>query len=160
MEALALQLNVTDFDLMIVGDGSGTTIAKSCGWFCSSWNRKENVFRKHYGGASHGTNQYAELAPYLHALYFYHASKQDAFLPHVLIVTDSEVTARCGSGQYERRALAPLWAQIEWFEKAGYKFTWKSVPRNSHPTLVLADSVAGRLRTLIGEIDAGSFLLS
>jgi ribonuclease HI len=160
LEGLATELSLPAFDLLLVGDGSGTTLVKPSGWYCAAYERPlgDGGVLEHFGGASGGTNNYAELLPYCFALWAYHVSKQGptgvkSVSPvRVVVVSDSEVTVRCGNGDYERRANACLWAQVQWFERNGYAFVWVHVPRNSNPVSERADAVAGSARSAMANV--------
>lgn len=152
LEELAKALGLPEFDLLLVADGSGSFWGTPCGWFCTAYEKDTGAVFGHAGGALGGTNNYAELQPFVYALQHYHslrekngAGKKDDRVC-VSLVSDSEITVRCGNGEYERRANAPLWASIAWFEKNGYALAWKHVPRNSNEFNTLADKVAGKVR--------------
>ncbi len=159
---LVVQLgySVQDWDLILIGDGSGTTAEKPCGWSVTVFDVASASIKVLSGGVSHGTNNYGELAPYLHALWlFEHRRIQDSKAPSVLIVSDSEVTVRCGKREYSRRANAGLWASVEWYEKNGYRLEWKHVLRNTNRFSECADANAGRTRKLfisLGERNANA----
>jgi ribonuclease HI len=143
-----LGLGMTDFDIMLVGDGSGTTVDKACGWYCGAYMRPYTyAFR---GGASNGTNNFAELMPYVHALWTLHSmlNRWTYGKQHykVTIVSDSEVTVRIGNGQYQATKNESLWAAMNWFKDNGYEITWIHVPRNSNPISTLADAEAKKAR--------------
>jgi len=131
-----------NFDLILAGDGSGTTYEKSCGWFVSA---SRDCVTFHSGCRSDGTSNVAELLPYLQALEFYHA-KKDMDVVRVLIISDSELTVRCGCRQYGRNANLSLWSSMDWFEANGYSLTWRHTPRNKHLPHKLADCMAKHLR--------------
>lgn len=160
LELLASRLGIDDFDVLIVGDGAGSFVHTSCGWYCVSYDRRSKEVVEHFGGANGGTNNYAELEPGVfalwsirHVLWANHVkangNKGDAApqLPRVVIVSDSEVTVKCGNNEYSRRANAPLWASIHWFEDKGYKLRWVHVPRNSNPINTKADQMAKSIRS-------------
>ncbi len=161
MENLAASVGVADFDLLLAGDGSGNQNTAPCGWACFSYYRPRRSVRTHFGGASGGSNNVAELTPYCHVLALFHDAccksvstrRSDRPSFEVLIVTDSEVTARCGDGTYGRNANLHLWAAIDYFVKAGYRITWKHAKRNSSPPGEAADLLAGRLRRLMKEVE-------
>lgn len=166
LERLASSLGAEDFDLMLVGDGAGSFVSTPCGWSVTLYERATGRVWEHHGGAGGGTNNYAELEPfvfalfaYRHVLWAYHTGRYGneggavVGPPRVLVVSDSEVTVRCGNGQYTRRANAPLWASIEWFESKGYEFRWVHVPRNSNPFNARADRVAKAVRGLMGTVE-------
>ncbi len=165
LEHLATSLKANEFDLMLVGDGAGSFVHTPCGWFVTLYERATGKVSEHFGGAGGGTNNYAELEPfsyalwaYRHVLWAYHTGKYGntgapvTNPPRSLIVSDSEVTVGCGNKEYTRRANAPLWASIEWFESKGYKFQWVHVPRNSNPFHEKADRVAKQVRKAMGGI--------
>jgi ribonuclease HI len=111
----------------------------------------------HRGAASGGTNNYAELVPFLQALWHFDATRR--YPPGtgvcVLLVSDSELTVRCGEGRYRRTANLGLWAQVDYYARAGYQLTWRHVLRNSNPLNAEADHEAGRLRQAFATILAG-----
>lgn len=157
---LAADLGIADYDLLLVGDGSGTGVGAPCGWHCTAYDRQTGEVEEHFGGANGGTNNYAELAPYVHALWHYHTTSggnEPGFIPdlspvRVAVVSDSEVTVRCGNGQYARRANGALWAAVEWFERNNYRLRWTHVRRNTNPFSKASDGVAGRVRVELGRL--------
>jgi ribonuclease HI len=155
--AMSLGIGLNGLDLFLVGDGSGTTIDKPCGWFVWAHDRISNTVKKYFGGTNSGTNNYAELANFVHAMWAYHARlfktpPQDKVDIWVVIVSDSELTVRCGNRVYERKANTPLWAVFDHLESLGYKFTWHHVLRNSNPFNTEADRVAGMVRLKLTEL--------
>jgi ribonuclease HI len=142
------ELDLPEFDILLLGDGSGSTVATPCGWFVTMFT-KGGGETTHFGGTNGGTNNYAELAPYLHALWRFHVETfgNDGDMPSspvkVVIVSDSEVTVRCGNKEYARRANGCLWAQLAWFERNGYAIYWRHVARNTTSYHARADSFAG-----------------
>jgi ribonuclease HI len=152
LEDLARALGIDAFDLLLVGDGSGTVYAEPAGWSCLAYDRIGGSVVLHAGAVTGGTNNFAELAPYVHALWFHHQEHPlgGPFRAHV--VSDSELTVRCGNRQYARRANGALWAAVEWFERNGYRLRWHHLGRATSPWNRLADEVAGRARRLITEL--------
>lgn len=134
------------YDLVLVGDGSGTIATKPCGWACFAFEKAEDVVVRHFGGTNGGTNNYAELSPYLHAMWSYHTRRSPSSA-RVFVVSDSELTVKCASGENARNANLSLWASYDWFtHKAGYSVMWKHVPRNSNVLSQAADDKAGEVR--------------
>jgi ribonuclease HI len=160
LERLAQRLGLADFDLLLVGDGSGTVYDRPAGWACVAYDRRKRSAVLHAGATSGGTNNFAELFPYVQALWHHHQDHDQApTLPvRVSIVSDSELTVRCGSGRYARRANGCLWAAVSWFEQNGYQLSWRHVPRNSSAWGALTDAVAGRMRLLMAEALADAHL--
>lgn len=160
LEELVTELVLGDPDVVVMGDGSGSTAELPCGWFYTLFDRRSRWLTEEWGGVSGGTNNYAELSPYLHAMWVYHTrtfgNGELRLKPNVsvAIVSDSEITVRCGNRQYERRANAGLWAQIEWYEAHGYRMYWHHVTRNSTPFHVKADRLANVARRKLTEMIA------
>jgi ribonuclease HI len=148
LEYVSMGLQLPPSDLLLIGDGSGTVYREPAGWACAAYDRRKQQIHVHFGSLSEGTNNLAELAPFVQALWHHHQDHdQTPQLPvSVQIVSDSEVTIRCGSGVYARRANGWYWASIEWFERNGYDLNWKHVPRNSNPWNAWMDELSGALR--------------
>ena len=144
-------LGLENYDFVLFGDGSGTTANTPCGWACIAVEKGPQTpsIAIYRGGTSNGTNNLAELCPYLFAIW--HIDSRYLNVPmkpkSIAIVSDSEMTVRCGNREYERRANAPFWSSMEWFEASGrYQFTWKHVRRNSNPLNARCDLLAGETR--------------
>jgi ribonuclease HI len=148
MKQVAEDLGVYDFDLMLAGDGSGTTADNPCGFACYAYDRRAQEIIVHKGSFNHGTNNFAELMPYVHALWHFQTTQQTdiRFPVRVLVVSDSELTVRQGQRLYSRNANLCLWEAINWFEEHGYEFTWKHVRRNTNPIHTDCDKIAGIMR--------------
>ena len=153
LEDLARSLDLAEYDLLLVGDGSGTVYTEPAGWSCLAYDRIKDSIILHAGAVTAGTNNFAELAPYFHALWVHHQEHPlgGPFRAHV--VSDSELTVKCGDRRYTRRANGSLWAAIEWFERHGYRLRWHHIARATSPWNRLADEVAGRARRAIAGID-------
>jgi ribonuclease HI len=153
LDDLARRLVLPAFDLLLVGDGSGTVHHRPAGWACVAYDRLKQQAVLHTGAVSCGTNNLAELFPYVQALWHHHQN-HDQVVPapvRVQIVSDSELTVCCGNGRYARRANGALWAAVAWFEQNGYRLGWRHVPRNSNVWHALMDRLAGRSRRLLEE---------
>lgn len=133
-----------EYDLFLIGDGSGTTIGNPGGWCCLSFADFSWNFFAGYLNSS--TNNFSELIPYIHALWAHENSHKDLKRINTVIISDSELTVKCGNKIYVPTANRVLWAGINYFEEIGYNFNWIWVPRNSNELSALADKVAGGLR--------------
>jgi ribonuclease HI len=143
-------LELSDCDLILIGDGSGTVADTPSAWSCWRYLVSEKILDFHFGTTSFGTNNYAELFPYLATLWLDHTEKHP--LPRkVGIISDSELTVNCGSGKYARNFNLPLWAGLDYLIQTGYIIKWKHIPRNSNPWHALCDRVAGKLRKQMKE---------
>lgn len=145
---LAVELALPSHHLMIVSDGAGNFAYTPFGYYAGVL--VDGDVHEITGGGSHGTNNYAELTPFLHAMSWY-ASTHD--LPtieklNVACVSDSELTVKCAQGLYARNANRGLWAEYDHFKRLGFDFIWRHVPRNSNPINVRADEEAKRMRGL------------
>ena len=151
LEGLAESLSLPEYDLLLVGDGSGNAYTQPAGWACVAYDRLKGRATVHAGAATCGTNNFAELAPYAQALWFHHQDhgKNAATPVEVVIVSDSELTVRCGNRQYGRTANMCLWAAVEWFERHGYTLTWVHVRRGSNAWNAWADQAAGYVRRVL-----------
>jgi len=153
---LTTQLQLPEHDVLILGDGSGTTIDKPCGWAVWLHFLKTGRAIRLFGGLSGGTNNMAELLPYIQALNLldYIVRKALDGKPYnrttrVCIVTDSELTAKCGNGEYGRNYNQGLWASVDWFNKNGFHVTFHHVRRNTNPVSAACDELAGEVRSVI-----------
>jgi hypothetical protein len=160
MAALAEELSLPPFTLLLVGDGSGSVYAEPAGWCCAAYDAVRHRVYVHAGAVTGGSTNFAELMPYLQALYFHHsqevkARKEDRYrdlIDHtVCVLSDSEVTVRCGQGRYARRANGFLWEAIGWFERNGYSLTWQHVRRGSNEWNAFADAVGQEARRQMAE---------
>jgi hypothetical protein len=155
MVSLAEELKLGEYDLLLVGDGSGTRIGQTCGWSCSLYEKWSGVVQSYFGGASTGTNNFAELIPYIHALWTYDVNRFGGHgLPYpkvikVAIVSDSEVTVRCGNRIYHRLANQTWWRAFEWFEEHGYSFEWRHVRRNTNTISEMSDKQSRAVRLIM-----------
>lgn len=145
-----LEVDTNDIDVVLLGDGSGMVLEKPCGWSVRAiWlSANDGSDFRCFGGTNSGTNNYAELMPYIHTLWKIYAARPTEKW-RVLIVSDSELTVNCGSGRYARKANLPLWASIDWFSNNGWKLTWKHVRRNSNSFMLDADVRSRSMRNLI-----------
>jgi len=148
LESLVHEQGLGDFDLLLVGDGAGSVHAQPAGWACVAYDRRKQQAVLHAGAVSSGTNNFAELTPFIHALWFHHQdhSQAPAVPVQVNIITDSEVTVRCGNGQYARRANGCLWVAVAWFEQNGYRLHWHHVRRGSNIWNTWVDSIGEQAR--------------
>jgi ribonuclease HI len=158
LEDLAAALNLPVYDLLLVGDGSGTVAHRPCGSACVAYYKDLDTAKYFSSAFSHGSNNFAELVPYVHALqYDYNQRQFNATMrfksvksyPRVEIVTDSELTCKQGNKEYARNANTALWAAVDYFALIGYKIHWNWVARNSNPVNTICDEQSGKMRKLM-----------
>jgi ribonuclease HI len=140
-----------DWDYLVSSDGAGSTLGTSGGWYSVIADKQGNVVKELYGGLSNASNNVAELAPIVFALYYLQAlhSPANGTRPRVLIRSDSQITVYCGEGRYERKANLFLWASIDYFQQNVFHLEWQWSRRNSNEALEKADKVAKHIRALL-----------
>lgn len=144
IEKLTSSLDLPDYDVLLIGDGSGTVAQKCSAWAC--WYCKPNETPVlHTGTFSLGTNNFAELIPYVSVLWL-DAYQKPATPRTVVIVSDSELTVRQGTGEYSKNTSQILWDWIDRMRSIGYHIIWKHVKRNTNPFSAICDREAGNLR--------------
>lgn len=162
LDRLTRELNLPEWDFLLVGDGSGCDWNIGAGWAClingrvSGWPPYRKLVA---GGWSDGTNNIAELSAYFQALYFIDANlgklyreKLNRSVLQVAIVTDSQFLV----DSYRQQAtttgsLAPLWSGIRMFEMRGYALHFRHIPRLSITQNWAVDKVAGEARLRMQE---------
>lgn len=117
---------------------------KPCGWAC----RMTGDFgdKTFVGAASTGTNNFAELIPYIQALWWIDKTRSGNEKVSVRILSDSEVTVKCGSRIYDRTSNLSLWAAVDHFEATGFLILWEHTPRSSVEDNVVCDKISGMAR--------------
>lgn len=146
---LLKELNL-DVDLLLVGDGSGTVYNKPFGWACVCFEPEERKLHLEKGGGTSGTNNLAELTPYVHCLWKYQQRLEKAknyLCKRIAIVSDSEWVVKCGRGEYTKSALLHLWCSLGYFGKR-FSINWFHKPRMSNEMLQWADREAGKIRKI------------
>lgn len=135
---------------VIVSDGSGCQASHPFGWFAAIYSWRSRKIKQLSGGGTNGTNNLAEVMPFLHSLWYLESRYPNPEEKRqVLCVSDSLITCQIGNAKQIPRSNVCLWAGINELEKRGlYYLTWKHVPRNSNPINKLADKIAGESRKL------------
>ena len=147
------------WDLLIVGDGSGSGWDKACGWAATLIDNTRHARRFFYGAMDCGSVNFAESMPYIQALTWYdqHHGKETlrelGFL-NVHILTDSQVIATWGTqamqleSELPRKQLA-IWSAMRELRRVGYHCTFHWAPRLTTGLNWAADIMAGISRVEI-----------
>lgn len=154
---LLARAHIGDWDLLLVGDGSGTGWEDACGWASVLIDRHTSSRKTFYGGMNFGSVNLAEMMPYYQALCWYHHSHGMRMLKRKCplrthIITDSQVTALHGNraaGAYEplpKVGHRALWAAFREFGALGYQMEFHWVGRSEVDLNVLGDLIAGLSR--------------
>lgn len=150
LEELLAAEKIKTWDILIVGDGSGSNWDREAGWAATSVERV-TMERKVWAGAmNRGTVNVAEVMAYLQPLEWFAARERDrrqkkqptrAYQVHIL--TDSEYCRQAGaSGGVGAGTNAGLWAAFGAFARLGFVLHWHHIPRNSCGLHEFADSVS------------------
>ena len=160
---LLTDYNVGKWDLIMIGDGSGSGADRACGWSVAIIDRLTGLRRMLAGAQNLGSITIAEVVPYIMALDYFNIvmrtpqHRTNMALPFSLdvhIFTDSSHTANAGKGLHTRVKHGGLWASIAYFEEHGYKLTWHWFERDNPFKLhKLMDEMASELRERVLNIE-------
>ncbi len=156
-----------EWDVLLVGDGSGTTWNNPCGWASVLIDRNLGLRKTMIGAMNAGTSYLAELIPYVQALSWYIEGPGKARLLDlrmvnptaklkVHVITDNQTLATQGQGRMSRRKGFCYWRLIEAFEEEGYAVYWHWLGRSTIALNCLCDYLAGECRrglTAIGPVE-------
>lgn len=133
--------------IFLVGDGSGSLAKDPCGWYTGVYYPETDEEGCFYGAFSTGTNNCAELMPYVQALSSHWALKRPE--RQTVIISDSLITVNCGNRKNSRSANLPLWAAIDCIVAYGYNIQWIHMPRNSNGAMRHADEFSKEIREVL-----------
>lgn len=132
-------------DLILIGDGAGQGWDKPAAWAVAAIDISRGTRWALTGGCSLGTVNWAEAEPYVRALAYDLHHVHQGRLEHprrVLIITDSDYTAKVGTGQYRSNKNGETWAAIRFFVDSGYELDWRWMTRNRDPLSVAVDQAS------------------
>jgi ribonuclease HI len=155
-------LKITDWDLLLIGDGSGHGWGIGCGWSCVIIDRFTLSRKLLFGAANSGTVNIAELMAYVHAMLWFagkHGSEPRK-LKHghplnVHVITDSRVIAQQGTNietGSEDVANRALWMAMKAISRSGYCFHYHWVERMTIELNWAADQLAGKARIALNDL--------
>lgn len=154
---LRLQIQPNDWDLLIVGDGSGSNWNYQSGWASVSIEKETLERRVWFGAMNCGTVNFSEMMAYLQPLNWYVSAeitrrkkRGKARFRKVHIITDSEYCRNIG----EKRALTPkkngaLWRIFDDFHRHGLLLHWHWIPRATVGLNVYVDKLSKEARLTI-----------
>lgn len=160
LQTLLDRLQIADWDLLLIGDGSGSGWATANGWAATLIERQTRLRRLFYGAMNCGSNNLAEAMPYLQAMIWYNQNRSQGQLSsvtRVTIITDSDVIAIHGTktadlNQPIPRHFSPIWAAFRELMRNGYQFTFRWSRRESSDLNRVADAIAGLARrSVVGQ---------
>jgi len=157
LDALLSKACIAEWDLLMVGDGSGTGWNEPNGWACVLIDRQTRLRKLFYGGSNAGSVNFAELMPYFQGLTWFHSQhgkrrlKERGF-QRVHVITDSQVTALHGNRSANPREdlpsvpQRPLWAAVREQCRIGYQLQFHWAARMTNDLNYISDLVAGLTR--------------
>lgn len=161
LPALLTRLKISDWQVLIAGDGSGNAADKACGWAGILIDQQTRGRRISYGAVNAGSINFAETMPYLQLLtWFDQYYGKDRLEKHgsirVHIVTDSQVVAGWGAAAMSPtsrtpRKQGPYWAAMRYLRSLGYICEFHWAPRQSTQLNIMADLIAGLSRAAMIE---------
>ena len=150
LEQLLLELQISQWDYLFIGDGSGNVWQFPVGFACVVIERGTDWRDVFWGGFNCGTNNYAEMNAYLNPLDYLIECDSMVRSPdkacRVHICTDSEWLRNAGMGVWSRDKHRPTWAKYDAYRKYGIILMWHWIP--GHEGILaneLCDRVANRL---------------
>ncbi len=151
-----LQLTYSDWDVLIVGDGSGSQWKHPIGWGAVLIDHHTGIREPFWGALNKGTSTVSEIMPYLHALLWYVSDGPGKKLQNnkalindnvkIHIVTDSCTVAHCGNHPESRHMHKALWAAIDAFRQDGFAITFHHIKRTEVSMNILADLLSKEAR--------------
>lgn len=138
------------FNYYIFCDGAGTTQSKPAGCSAEIHDDKNNLLINLLCSTSHGTNNFAELLPIVQSLWWLGYNKKLESGTRIKITSDSEVTVKGGTGEYQRGYQNEiLWMGIQgMIDKYKLEIEWTHVPRNSTDVMTRMDVLAKEQRCI------------
>ena len=152
-------LQIDEWDVLLIGDGSGAgwNLLSGCGWASVLIDKYSNNHKVFMGATSPGTITIGELSPYLFAMNWYMSSdgpgsarvKAASFsgkLLRVHIISDSEIIVKSGNRTQSRKSNRALWAAMDFFATQGCSIQYHHIKRSTVLMNVLMDELARQSR--------------
>jgi len=161
LDALLERLGITHWDLLLVGDGSGSTWDRECGWGCVSVERETMQRRAWHGAMNAGTVNFAEMMAYIQPLGWYVSRElqqrkhgKSVQVRHVHIVTDSSyVGGLRASPDLLSGPNGALWQVFKQFTAQGILIHWHWIRRESVELNQFADQLSKAARLNLKDKD-------
>lgn len=160
LPAVLDHFQIVDWDVLLVGDGSGYSWNIGCGWAGALIDRQTMSRKLLWGGWSAGTIMIAELMPYIHALAWYESAIAKARRAHlrrgvlkVHVICDNKTIVDQGNHLVDRRKMLPWWSCWAAYLRNGYTARFHQVPGHEAGAQVglnvLCDHVSRCARLLV-----------
>jgi hypothetical protein len=149
LEKLLERLNIKNWDLLLVGDGSGSSWGKECGWGCVSVENATFDRRVWYGAMNDGTINFAEIMAYLQPLTWYTSQElakrkkgHKVTLKHVHVLTDSAYAANASDSCPATSVNGVIWQVFKQFAAHGIMVQWHWIRRETVELNLFADQLS------------------
>lgn len=162
LDELLVRLNIKQFDLLLIGDGSGCNWKHEIGWGCVSIDGATLARKAWYGSMSAGTVNLAEMMAYLQPICWYvdreikrrKQANYKTVVRHIHIITDSQyVKTKGSSSDMLSGKSGPLWQVFKQFEAQGMMLHWHWVRRETVELNKYADHLSKHVRLNIKNKD-------
>lgn len=154
-----LRVPATGWDVMLVGDGSGSKWNNPGGWACAMIIRKRDTGRIHYlkpfsGAVSRGPINWLEALPYWHCIRHHYYAMNGKKLAEeggvdVHVVSDSQWVVNTMSGRYVAKAHGDMVTLFHYFQTKGYRIWWHHRTRETVKLNSITDRLAVNAREYI-----------
>ena len=148
LKSLLDRLRVPEYwDLIMVGDGSGSGWESPGGWcgIMLERDRETGLVKYHkpaIGGVNRGSINWLEAMPYWHMLREYNHNTETAPPIDVFIFSDSKWVVEAMSGKFRLKSHRDMRAVFRMYQQDGYRLNWTHVPREVLALNSLADRIA------------------
>lgn len=160
ISALTQEIGIAVWDVLIVGDGSGSGWHMGIGSACVLLDHASYASKLFMGGINVGTVTISEMLPYMLALDWYFstngpgkervaAALANQRLLQVHVITDSAVVAHAGNNPKSRHCHTELWHALDAFKNRGLELTFHHWKRQGVTLNILSDEVARQARVAI-----------
>lgn len=153
LEAALRELKVTDWNYLLIGDGSGTTWNKTCGWGCWLVENSDTEPERFWGGFSSGTNIIAEVMAYVQPLITLSARKNlqrnEDHSCRVVIITDCDHLVQAHKNRLQRKSHKAIWSMFDTWAREGIFCTFRHWKRNDLACNRFAHEMANDARRLM-----------
>jgi ribonuclease HI len=155
------RFEIVDWDLILIGDGSGSKWGLPVGWAVTAIAKTKMEREVFYGAMNNATVNIAETMAYLQPLLWYlrrvadERKKGGTTREHVVhIITDSEYVKNVGKrGHLDFSTNQPLWGVFEFVKRQSIQINWYWAKRDDVALNTYADALSKKARKLMKEND-------
>lgn len=159
---LTARLGITTWDVLLVGDGSGSGWDIGAGWASLLIDQQTWASRMFHGAVNIGTVTIGEIMPYVHGLMWYFSDDGPGRqrvselviagrLLQVHIVSDNSSVVLNGNDHQTRRKNLPLWAALDCIQGFGAQLHFHHQARLENTLNLLCDEVSRQSRIGVTE---------